>query len=261
MIKEVFFNLKGKDPFVTKRHFHDDIELIFAVRADGIVIKDNISYSLSSGYLYIIDARKPHIVFPNDVNSYIRHKIVITSDSYFQFMSNIGLEELANKILLSAPVPIMKNPEIEQLFNKIYILSNTNKYEKGFSHAEILKIIHFIYENKNENIIAEDAIIQKILNEITNSNEKISLSSLANKLNYSKYYLCHIFKDKTGTTLSAYIDEKKNSKCITYLINTDKSISYISDICGFSNPSSFIRFFKNKNGMSPTKYRKNYMRL
>lgn len=94
-----------------------------------------------------------------------------------------------------------------------------------------------------------------MLNEINNADGNITLSVLSQHLNYNKYYLCHIFREKTGISLSSYIDEKRNAFCIQQLINTEDSIAFISEKCGFINASSFTRFFKNKNGISPLKYR------
>lgn len=83
-----------------------------------------------------------------------------------------------------------------------------------------------------------------------------SLNEISEALHMNKYYVCHMFKNKTGHSLSDYLSEKLYENAVKLLTGTAYSIEEIALQCGFSATSSFTRFFKNKSGISPSQFRK-----
>lgn len=65
-----------------------------------------------------------------------------------------------------------------------------------------------------------------------------------------------IFKNQYGTTPKKYMDTIKINKAKAMLKNTDEKIIDIAYCLGFSNQSSFNRFFKKFTGKTPSEYRK-----
>ena len=86
--------------------------------------------------------------------------------------------------------------------------------------------------------------------------QKITLTQIANKLNYSEPQTARIIKKKFGKSFRTLISEIKMKKARFYLIKTDASVDYISNYLGFKNQNSFFFTFKKVEGMSPTEYRK-----
>lgn len=60
-------------------------------------------------------------------------------------------------------------------------------------------------------------------------------------------------KGSCGLRISTYITVRAKSLLDS---REDYSIQQISDFLGFSEPSSFSRFFKRETGMNPKDYRK-----
>ena len=85
---------------------------------------------------------------------------------------------------------------------------------------------------------------------------EITLSKIANKLNYSEPQTARIIKKKFGKPFRTLIAEIKMKKARFYLIKTNASIDYISNSLGFKNQNSFFVTFKKAEGISPTEYRK-----
>lgn len=258
-INEYFYHLQGRDDFVQKNHTHNEIELIQILSGDGSVLKSDKSYPLQKQFLYFIDARKPHIVHPMNCEEYIRNKIVIDADSFFSFFREVGLAETAEALLSGPPISTEKVPQIEQLFKTVVQLCTTqNPINAGFAHGYILEILHLAASLAviSKPSAESDTMIQKILDFISKADGLTSLSELSAMLHMNKYYVCHLFKDKTGMTISDYLAEKRFEKCISLLTNSACSIEEISVLCGFANASSLTRFFKNKSGLSPIEYRK-----
>lgn len=85
--------------------------------------------------------------------------------------------------------------------------------------------------------------------------EKISREQLADLVYLHPDYLTHVFKEKTGLSLSAWILKERLNQSRNLLRNTDKSISVIALDCGFSDASYFTRIFRRETGISPRQYR------
>lgn len=56
----------------------------------------------------------------------------------------------------------------------------------------------------------------------------------------------------------AYLQAVRLNKAYQYLMNTNKSMSWISDTTGFGDVKSFERLFKKKYGTSPKSYRQQF---
>lgn len=83
-----------------------------------------------------------------------------------------------------------------------------------------------------------------------------SLDDLCRELHYSKNYVIRIFKRELGMSPFEYIGAVKLKRA-TYLIETtSEKIDAISKECGYPSYSHFYRIFTEKNGMSPSSWRK-----
>lgn len=100
-------------------------------------------------------------------------------------------------------------------------------------------------------ILAEDIV------KYINKNYVIinGVSGIASHFYISKEYLCRLFRQYSGVTVVTYINVKKIKLAQKMLLKTDKSVTQISEECGFSSSSYFTKKFKQINNMSPTEYR------
>ena len=83
--------------------------------------------------------------------------------------------------------------------------------------------------------------------------ETISLDSLARIFSISKYYLCHTFKEETGTTIFNYLLLLRISRAKALLCD-GKNVTETCNLSGFTNYSNFITTFKKSTGYTPKKY-------
>ncbi len=86
---------------------------------------------------------------------------------------------------------------------------------------------------------------------------KLSLRKLAEEACLSEHHFLRHFKTAFDITPHQYITQKRLEKARILLLNTEASISEISEQIGMDNLSSFSRLFKKHHGVSPEKYRKN----
>ena len=84
---------------------------------------------------------------------------------------------------------------------------------------------------------------------------EISLQKMAEDLSYSKNYLCRAFKQSTGYTIVGYINRVRIKKAVQQIRSTDKKLSEIFRMIGFSDFHYFFRVFKAVTGYTPGELR------
>jgi len=103
----------------------------------------------------------------------------------------------------------------------------------------------------------EDILLGKILHYLNDTlYDEFRLSELAASINYSPVYLCSYFKNKTGITITQYLNKLKLSKASELLRGSEKTITEIASVLNYSSPNHFSNNFKKEKGISPKDYRK-----
>lgn len=80
--------------------------------------------------------------------------------------------------------------------------------------------------------------------------------TMAEHFNISPQYMRKLFKNHTGMSVSEYVSNKRLEKSMYLLAQTDMNLQDIVVQIGNSDISGFVRFFKQKTGMTPGQYRK-----
>ncbi len=124
-----------------------------------------------------------------------------------------------------------------------------NKDEKILK--DIIDLVRSIPQNKTNEPIVE-SVMEFVKIHLC---DDILVSEIAERFNVSVYYLSHVFKSSTGTTLTEYRNELRLTKAKKLLIDTDMSIMRIASSVGFDSVSYFTESFSRSELISPTKYR------
>jgi AraC family transcriptional regulator len=101
------------------------------------------------------------------------------------------------------------------------------------------------------------ARINRVIDHIENHiGEDLTLDGLASVACFSKFHFHRIFGALTGETLCAYILRIRLEKAAGRLLgNPRATVTEIALDCGFANPSTFARAFRDHFGMSATAWR------
>ncbi len=86
--------------------------------------------------------------------------------------------------------------------------------------------------------------------------EELYLDTLAQKFDIAPKYLSKVLKDHLGISFKTYLTQLRIDKAEELLTHDDIKINEICNAAGFVNHSAFIRAFKQKNGISPSEYRR-----
>jgi AraC-like DNA-binding protein len=105
----------------------------------------------------------------------------------------------------------------------------------------------------NRNLLS----VKKVLDYISaHYREPLSVKELSGLSNYSEFYFMKLFKQYTGKTAAAYLNDYRLEKAKSLLLHTDASVTDIALDVGFNNTSYFIKKFQEANQLSPHKFRK-----
>lgn len=85
---------------------------------------------------------------------------------------------------------------------------------------------------------------------------KDGLPAITSDIPYDKKYLCRLFKNNMGMTMTEYLTNIRLEYALNMLKTTDMAILEISQEVGFSSLSHFNKLFKNKYGLQPSLIRK-----
>lgn len=83
----------------------------------------------------------------------------------------------------------------------------------------------------------------------------ISLLKLSEELGYSYKYLSNIFKDIFGKKFTEYINGMRLEEAKRLLEQTDITVSQAADRVGYLSDGTFIKAFKKRYGVTPSKLR------
>lgn len=94
----------------------------------------------------------------------------------------------------------------------------------------------------------------------SNLTQNISVSAISRIFGYDESYFCRKFKKATGFTVTNYIRTQRLEHARRLLEKTDESIRHIAISCGFIDAAYFTNCFSAMYGLSPTKYRNDYIK-
>ncbi|MBQ9784364.1 MAG: helix-turn-helix domain-containing protein [Clostridia bacterium] len=86
--------------------------------------------------------------------------------------------------------------------------------------------------------------------------EEIGVREIADAVGISVYYLSHLFKKETESTLIGYLSARRIARAKEMLSEGEMPIGEIAHICGFGDASYFAKKFSDAVGMTPTEWRK-----
>ena len=120
-------------------------------------------------------------------------------------------------------------------------------------YLDICESLHLNRQIKAENFMTE--ITQYV--EENYLDPDISLTTLADKYNFSETYLSQRFKEHTGENFYNHVQTLRINKAINLLETSNLTIQEISVRVGYSAYNTFAKAFKRITGVSAGEYRKN----
>lgn len=264
-------SLNYKKNWGFKKHSHNYYQFFFIVSGNDTeyITINNEKIKLKDNEFIFINKNIQHEILPvnkNNIN-FIDVKFVTEDKEVLKILNKFPESiSIRNEKIYELLCEIKKNWKEEQTLSKkilslqmeILLLLVFKELEvhvlgKKIEKDNIKKMKKFI-RLKIEN---SDEVTLKIINYIEeNYFTDFSLDELAEKLNYSKEYLCRSFKKNTSWTIVYYFNYIKIIYALELLKNMETSIEIISEKLNFSSTQYFSKVFKKMVGLSPNEFRK-----
>ena len=87
--------------------------------------------------------------------------------------------------------------------------------------------------------------------------ESLSLESVSNHFNISKFYFHRLFSAMTGYSFNNYLLSRRLNTSVNLIQNKNLSLTDVAYRLNFGTPSSFTRAFKRQYGIAPSKLKEN----
>lgn len=178
----------------------------------------------------------------------------------------IGLAVVEMKIKGMDGMTLLKRVKTEKIQTTMLIMTSLGKMELG---AEAIKagavsvfdkpIEKDVFLTKVKKYMPPQDIWKSWLEsflEANYSNPKLRFEDVMRHFRFSESYGYKLFKKHLGMPFRMCLRNVRLTKAEEALKNTSYTLSEIAYLCGFTSLSTFSKVFKEKNGVSPTTYRK-----
>ena len=255
-------------------HTHKFIELVYIRSGNGYHLINSDRYEVSAGDLLFINYGQSHAFRGNESLRFVNFlfmpefisQSLLNTENIFDLFAFTLSNEFGNDLQLATPIARFRGKEylkVDGLVDSMLI----EYAQKQPGYRSILKAyMQLLFGLMVRNIRAQEAAnpnvsIHKITPELLhyidiNCFDKLKVQSLAEKCFYTPNYFSRIFKEVCGKSLTEYIKEKRIAEAVRLLTDTDKSISEISEIVGYTDRKRFNKFFKQCTSRTPSEYRR-----
>ncbi len=252
-------------------HFHTEYELLYVIKGFGTsFVADNIE-NFEGGDLALLGSNLPHY-WKSDSSFYeegekkkVKYIVIQFSNEFFkEAISEYPEFHLIKDLLSRSGRGIRFSQEFaETAKRKIFKVVNS----KGFDRALLmLKLLQFLAKTKDYRLLAGELYqmenhdftsdrLTKVMHYLNTSYlKKVELEKVAEVANLHPSAFCRYFKEKSGKSLSEFVNNMRIGYACRLLIDGKMSVSQICYESGFNNLSNFNRIFKKHSGFTPTKY-------
>ena len=251
-------------------HWHREMEIICIDQGKGLARLNRETIRLKKGDLLIVNSGVIHGIKSDNRNILYYRSVVFD----LNFLSGSAGDLCQEKVM----VLLMENKaefthvitdadkNYERLYHLFCEIHQCHNEKKPYYYIHLKALFYdFFYEMFSGNyIITTDAeqnrnllSVKKVLEYInTHYREPLSVKELSGISNYSEFYFMKLFKQYTGKTAAAYLNDYRLEKAKSLLLHTDNSVTDIATEVGFNNTSYFIKKFQEANQISPHKFRK-----
>ena len=245
-------------------HAHEDfVEIILICSGSSEYLIHDKKYFIQPGDLLIYNAGVVHdeISGPDlEIGSYcvavgglhmpgLGPNMLVPADAGYVFPSGESFDDL--RILMEM---IFHNLAAEE--------PRAEAFAGSLLHALLIKVLAVTDgADAQDKPVDEPHILGRRIKEYIDKHymEPITLQTMGEALHISPYYLSHVFKQMSGYSPVQYLLRRRIGEAQTLLITTDLSITRIAELVGYDTQSYFNLQFTKNVGMSPGKFRQNYI--
>lgn len=251
-------------------HWHNDLEINLIREGEAVFQVYQKSYRVRTGEGFLLNRNVPHSC-SSPGNEHVRYSTILVRPDflYGDFGSDVE-RKCFQPFLQNSAIPCIYLTGFDE--NGKEILQKLNQVEEAFDRKR------FCYELKIKGLLCEAFAmilyghrqeltkfvpanlqelerLEKMLNYLNiHFTEVISLQDLVDQVHLSREVCCRLFKKMTGKTITGYLEEYRVNKSFSLVQSGQYSMTQITEMVGFSNPSRFASAFRKRFGCNPGEY-------
>ena len=250
-------------------HWQKSMEIIYVKKGHGQIQTGILTTEASAGDIFILPPGALHAVYGIPGRSMEYENIIFGVD----FLGSGAADICAQQYLVPLAagrlaLPSSLRPGQEEYAAVAACLSDVeslcgskgNGYELGVK-AALLRLLFLLLRMQPEPIPADTpsttrlkAVLQQVEQEYA---QPLTIPQMAKSCGCTASHFMRWFKQMTGSSFTAYLNERRLAVAAEQLRQTSDTILFIAGEVGFENLSNFNRQFKARYGVTPREYRRN----
>ncbi len=258
-------------------HFHSEYEILYVIEGSGTsFVADNIE-PFEPGDLAMMGSNLPHF-WRSDEKYHIEgatekiNYIVVQfpGDLFrgvlFQYPEFQIIQKLLNR---SSRGLRFLPPFSEKAGKQVIKIAKSNGFRRvmlllqllhEMANTQQVKILAGELYNQQNHNFTDDRLTRVLHFLSTGYQQTIELEKVAEIAHMHPSAFCRFFKEKTGKSLSQYLNDMRIGYACRLIIEGNLPVSQICFESGFNNLSNFNRIFKKETGLTPTQYGKHFQK-
>lgn len=266
-----YFETDPKSAVRVYCHWHEEVELFYAVEGEAVFHIDTETFLLKEGETAFVNANCLHEVEGIDGQKFTFLAIVFQT----RFLSGMSLDRIQQKYIepvLSSELCFPRKTEQGTCLAEktaqamLKMIELQKRKEPGWElllKAELLKAWQGYYCVAEKNVGRTDAStsyrVSRMKEILTYMNEHfcedLEIAELARQFHMSESAFCRFFKSIMHISAVTYLNNLRIAKSCRLLVASGEAISKIAGDCGFRNISYFNRVFQDRMHQTPGQFR------
>ena len=256
-------------------HQHYYIELCYLWSGSCSQTIEGKKIVTGEGDLCIFDTQSVHSIEPGGENDILVN--ILMSREFFDsaFLSRMPRQGIVSEFLAESVTKSRKkqhylyfkahrNSRVREIMEEII----SEYYTRDIGMEEVMEIYVIILftellrvwrdETRKQASVSREVQILELLAYIEKNYETCTLPQMGKAFGMHGNYLTALLKEKTGRSFVEHVQEQRLKKARTLLETTELPLSELIPLCGYNNMNFFYRKFREAEGCTPARYRKEH---
>ena len=224
----------------------------FILEGKGEFIVNGTHYKLSAGKGFLIEPDYQTVYKADLEDPWTYIWIGFSGKDAWQAMTMLGL---------SQEQPIFKSEEKETLKTCVMSMIRRNRRNAADTFYSLSMLFLFLStiaaSSQDDSLKGGNLYVDQAMAYIrSHIAEPLKTEDIARYVGLNRSYLSALFKEQTGLSPLNYIQRSRLTKAQHLLESSRLSVASIAYACGYQQPESLMKIFRQQYGMSPSAYRK-----
>jgi beta-xylosidase/AraC-like DNA-binding protein len=242
-----------------ERHLHQEVELIYVLNGSVMLELVGDEFLLTKDSIILINTGKEHAWKVGE--ECLLCRIYIDYPVFTKMLNRYFVSFWCNSLISQDREYDKLRTILNNLIREYCSLGGAESFRLLSCKYELLDCLtrNFVIQNQNQWSGQTDERMNQVVEYISSHyGETITLHDVSSRLYLSDSSFSRLFKKTMGVNFVEYVNNTRLHYAVENLLYSEKSITTISEECGFSNPSAFNKLFKKKYHAAPTAYKKQH---